>query len=127
MVVVVRWPISSRFFLHVILVWRRLIGPRLGPLDLDLLVLDVDEVFCDGARTSSIVPKRQEAEATTFLLLLVVHDDDFDDLAVAREERPQISLRNARGEASQKYLNRGRNRLLNIDCLIRNRLKPGSK
>ena len=47
------------------------VGPGLGPLDLDLLVLHVDKVLSDGARTRRLVGEGEKAEAAALFLLLV--------------------------------------------------------
>ena len=49
------------------------IVPRLGPLDLHLLVLDVHVVLRNGSVHCRVVLEAEEAEASSFLLLLVVH------------------------------------------------------
>ena len=82
--------------------WR--VAPRLRPLDLHLLVLDVDEVLADGLAAGDLVGEGEEAEAAGLFLLLVVHDDDLDDLAVAGEEGAEVRLRYRGREAAEKYL-----------------------
>ena len=58
----------------VVLVERGLlvvhVGPGLGPLDLDLLVLHVDKVFGAGLRTRRLLCEREEAKPAALLLLL---------------------------------------------------------
>ena len=81
-----------------------LICPRLCPLDLDLLVLNVDKVLGDGPRTGGLVAEREEPEPAALLLLLVVHDDNLDDLAVPGEEGSQVGLRYARGKPAEENL-----------------------
>ena len=58
----------------VVLVERGLlvvhVGPGLGPLDLDLLVLHVDKVFGAGLRARRLLCEREEAEPAALLLLL---------------------------------------------------------
>ena len=67
----VRW--GSSPLVHDWSVAHVRIVPRLGPLDLHLLVLDVHVVLRNGSVHGSVVLETEEAEAPSFLLLLVVH------------------------------------------------------
>jgi len=86
----VRW--GSSPLVHDRAVAHVRIVPRLGPLDLHLLVLDVHVVLRNGSVHGSVVLETEEAEASSFLLLLVVHYHHLGNSAVSAEEAPEVGL-----------------------------------
>lgn len=89
----VRW--GSSPLVHDRAVAHVRIVPRLGPLDLHLLVLDVHVVLRNGSVHGSVVLETEEAEASSFLLLLVVHYHHLGNSAISAEEAPEVGLGDA--------------------------------